>query len=75
MLLTRHQAGLAGSDQAAEMERAVWAPSRAIVQRGLDDGTFRRGLDPELLSRSLAGLALAAVDAGLPGDRRDRRGR
>ena len=67
VLLTRHQAGVAGSDLTAEMERAVWAPSRAIFQRGIDDGTFRRGLDPDLLSRSLAGLAVAAVDAGLPG--------
>jgi TetR/AcrR family transcriptional regulator, mexCD-oprJ operon repressor len=67
VLLTRRQAGMAGSDLATETERAVWAPSRAIVQRGIDDGTFRRGLDAGLLSRSLAGLALAAVDAGLPG--------
>jgi AcrR family transcriptional regulator len=67
VLLARHRAGIAGSDLATEMERAVWAPSRAIFQRGIDEGTFRRGLDPGLLSRSLAGLAVAAVDAGLPG--------
>ena len=66
VLLARRRVGLDGSAQAAEMDRAVWAPSRAIFQRGLDDGTFRRGLDAEILSRSLAGLALAAVDAGLP---------
>jgi AcrR family transcriptional regulator len=67
VLLRRRQAGMSGSDQATEMERVVLAPSRAIFQRGIDDGTIRRGLDAELLSRSLAGLALAAVDAGLSG--------
>lgn len=67
VLLTRHPAGIPGSDLSAEMERVVWAPSRAILQRGIDDGTVRRGLDPALLSRSLAGLAIAAMDAGLPG--------
>ena len=36
VLLTRRWSGPAGSDEAAEVDRLVWAPSRAIFQRGID---------------------------------------
>ncbi len=63
VILTRSAADPA---REAEIDRLIGAPFRAVFQRGIEDGTFRRGFDADLLSRSLAGVALAAVHAGLP---------
>ena len=49
------------------MDRLIGAPLRAVFQRGIDDGTFRRAFDAHVLSTSFVGMAIAAVDAGLPG--------
>jgi len=67
VVLTRPQTGPARSDREAEVDRLIGAPLRAVFQRGIDDGTFRRAFDAHVLSTSFVGMAIAAVDAGLPG--------
>ena len=67
VVLTRPQTGPPRSDREAEVERLIGAPLRAVFQRGIDDGTFRRAFDAHVLSTSFVGMAIAAVDAGLPG--------
>ena len=67
VILTHRSAGTIGPEHESEVERLVAAPLRAVFQRGIDDGTFRRAFDADILSTSFVGMALAAVDAGLPG--------
>ncbi len=51
-----------------EFHRLVTTPFRSVFRRGVEDGTFREGLEGDLLSRLFSGLVLAAVEAGLPRD-------
>ncbi|MDQ6920958.1 MAG: TetR/AcrR family transcriptional regulator [Candidatus Dormibacteraeota bacterium] len=48
-----------------EARRLVGAPIRSVFQRGVDDGTLRDDLGPDVLVRLFAGLANAALEAAL----------
>ena len=41
-------------------------PIRALMRRGIDDGTLRDDVPPEVLSQLFGGLLIAAHSAGLP---------